>query len=104
MTVATTKTTKAKQITPVGDRILVQIAEAEKETPGGIVLPDPKRPDQGLVVAVGPGRYLDSGEFVAPTVKEGDKIVFERFAGTDVEIDGEKYVAMNESGVIAIIR
>ncbi|MCL6581689.1 MAG: co-chaperone GroES [Firmicutes bacterium] len=89
---------------PLGDRIVVKVIEEEERTPGGIVLPDTakEKPIVGEVVAVGPGRMLDNGQRVALEVKVGDKVVFSKYGGTEVKIDGEEYLIMRESDVLAI--
>jgi len=89
---------------PLGDRIVVKVIEEEEKTPGGIVLPDTakEKPIVGEVVAVGPGRMLDNGQRVALEVKVGDKVVFSKYGGTEVKIDGEEYLIMRESDVLAI--
>lgn len=90
---------------PVGERILVKPDEAETQSPGGIVLPDQSRSsaNRGVVVAVGPGRYLDNGERLAMDVTEGDRVVFQKYSGVEVEIEGETYFAMTEQDLIAVI-
>lgn len=90
---------------PLGDRILVQPIEAEEKTAAGIVLPDTakEKPQQGKVLAVGPGRFKENGERLPMTVKEGQTVLFARYAGTEVKINGTKYLIMNESEVLAIV-
>jgi len=89
---------------PLGDRVVIKVIEEEEKTPGGIVLPDTakEKPIVGEVVAVGPGRTLDNGQKVAPEVKKGDKVVFSRYGGTEVKIDGEEYLIMRESDILAV--
>ena len=93
------------RIKPLDDRILVEQCEAEEKTAGGIVLPDTakEKPQRAKVLAVGPGRLLDSGERGAPSVKVGDQVFYGKYAGSDVEVDGSKYVILKESDVLAII-
>ena len=90
---------------PLGDRILVQRVEAETKTKGGIVLPDTakEKPKEGKVIAIGPGRVLDSGENAPVAVKEGDKVIFSSYAGTEVKIDGEEYLIIKEDDVLAVM-
>ena len=85
------------------DRILVEPLEAEEKTAGGIVLPDSARekPQQGKVVAVGPGKMLDSGERAEVCVKKGDVVLYAKYGGTEVEHDGKEYLIMKESDVLA---
>ncbi len=89
---------------PLGDRVVLKVIEEEEKTPGGIVLPDTakEKPTVGEVIAVGPGRVLDNGQKVAPEVKKGDKVIFSRYGGTEVKIDGDEYLIMRESDILAI--
>lgn len=94
-------------IRPLGDRVVVQRVEQEKTSPGGIVIPDSSatdKPTEGKVVAVGPGRVLDNGDTRALQVKVGDKILFGKYAGTEVKLDGKEYVVMREEDIIGIIK
>jgi len=93
------------KIRPLNDRIVVERLEAEDKTAGGIYLPDAakEKPKTGKVVAVGEGKLLDSGERSKPTLKKGNKIIFESYAGTEVKIDGKEYLLMREDDVLAII-
>ncbi len=92
-------------VKPLDDRILVKQSEAEERTSGGIVLPDTakERPQRGKVIAVGPGKKLKDGEPIPLDVKVGDEVFYSKYAGTDIEIDGEKYVILRESDVLGII-
>lgn len=89
---------------PLSDRIVLKVIEEDEKTPGGIVLPDTakEKPTVGEVIAVGPGRTLDNGQKVAPEVKKGDKVVFSRYGGTEVKINGEEYLIIRESDILAI--
>lgn len=93
------------KIKPLGDRILVQRLEAEEKTKGGIVLPDTakEKPKEGKVVSVGRGRITDEGKTVPLSVKEGDKILFQSYAGNEVKIEGEEYIILREEEVLGII-
>jgi chaperonin GroES len=90
---------------PLDDRIVVEQSKAEETTAGGIVLPDTARekPQRGKVLAVGPGRLLDSGERGKPSVSVGDEVFYGKYAGSDVEVNGAKYVILKESDVLAIV-
>lgn len=90
---------------PLDDRVVVKQSEAEERTAGGIVLPDTakEKPQRGSVVAVGPGKLLDSGERGKLSVKSGDEVFYAKYAGSDVEVNGEKYVILRESDVLAVI-
>jgi chaperonin GroES len=98
------KTTTAT-ITPLGDRILVKRTQADEKTAGGIILPDSakEKPREGTVIAAGPGKMLDSGERAPMTVKAKDHVLFSSYAGSEVKIEGEEYVILNEDEVLAII-
>ncbi|MFC7366744.1 MULTISPECIES: co-chaperone GroES [Bhargavaea] len=90
---------------PLGDRIIIELIEAEETTSSGIVLPDSakEKPQEGKVVAVGTGRYLDNGTKVDLEVKEGDRIIFSKYAGTEVKYGGEEYLILRENDVLAIL-
>ena len=100
-----TATAKKLKIRPLDDRIVVAQSSAEEMTPGGIVLPDAaqEKPQRGKVIAAGPGKLLDSGERGAMDVSVGDEVFYAKYSGTDVEINGEEYVILRESDVLAII-
>ncbi len=91
------------KINPLDDRVVVRAGEAEETTAGGIVLPDAakEKPQRGTVVAVGPGRLLDSGERSAISVEVGDEILFGKYGGTDIEVDGEEVKILRESDILA---
>ncbi len=90
---------------PLGDRVLVKRVEEETKTKGGIIIPDTakEKPQEGEVVAVGPGARNDKGETVALDVKAGDRILFGKWGGTEVKIDGEDLLILKESDVLGII-
>ncbi len=93
-------------IKPLGDRILVKPLGAEEKTKGGIVLPDTakEKPQEGRVVELGTGKVLESGEKVPFEVKKEDKILFGKYSGSEIKIDGEDYIIMAESDILAIIK
>lgn len=90
-------------LNPLDDRVVVQPLEAEETTAGGIVLPDAAREKQqrGKVVAVGPGRLLDSGERCAVSVSVGDEVLFGKYGGTEIEVDGTDVKILRESDILA---
>ncbi|RSK25680.1 co-chaperone GroES [Bacillus sp. HMF5848] len=90
---------------PLGDRIVIELVEQEEKTASGIVLPDSakEKPQEGRVVSVGSGRVLDSGEKVAVEVAEGDRIIFSKYAGTEVKYDGKEFLILRESDILAVI-
>jgi len=93
------------QLNPLDDRVVVQPIDAEETTAGGIVLPDAakEKPQRGSVVAVGPGRLLDSGERCSMSVGVGDEVLFGKYGGTDIEVDGEEVKILRESDILAKI-
>src|SRR6188472_3386946 len=93
------------KIRPLDDRIVVQPVEAEERTAGGIVLPDTakEKPQRGRVLAVGPGKLLDSGERAEIGVKEGDEVLFGKYSGTDVKVNGEEVKILRETDILAKI-
>ena len=90
---------------PLGDRLVVKPSEQEEQTASGIFLPETakEKPQQGTVVAVGPGMRKDDGERVALDVAEGDKVLYARYAGTTIKVDGEEILILKESDVLAIV-
>ncbi len=91
---------------PLGDRILVQRIEAEEEMRGGIVIPDTakEKPQEGMVVAVGDGRVLDSGDRVEMAVKAGDRVLFGKYGGSETTIDDVEYLILREDDVLGILQ
>ena len=90
---------------PLHDRILVQRLEEEEEVQGGIIIPDTakEKPQQAKVLAAGPGRVADDGKVQAMDVKEGDKVIFGKYAGTEVKLDGEEYLIIREDDVLGVL-
>jgi chaperonin GroES len=90
---------------PLGDRIVIELVESEEKTASGIVLPDSakEKPQEAKVVAVGTGRVLDSGERVALEVSEGNRIIFSKYAGTEVKYKGTEYLIIRENDILAIV-
>ena len=93
------------KLNPLADRVVVKPAEAEEKTKGGIILPDTakEKPVEGTIVAAGPGKVSDSGEVVKMAVKVGDKVLYGKYSGTEITIEGEEYLIMRESDIFAII-
>ncbi len=93
------------KIRPLHDRVLIKRMEEERTSPGGIVIPDTaaEKPIKGEVIAVGQGRVLDSGELRPLTLNEGDKVLFGKYSGTEVKLDGEDYLVMKEDDVMAVL-
>jgi chaperonin GroES len=91
---------------PLADRVIVRASSKEEKTASGIILPDTvdkERPEQGEVIAVGPGRKLDSGERAALDLKVGDTVVFKKYSPDEIKIDGEEYLVLSESDIMAVI-
>lgn len=90
---------------PIGDRIVAKATAAEQVTPGGIVLPESaqEKPLEGEVLAVGPGAQLDSGKIRPMDVKKGDKIIYGKYAGTEVKIGSKEYIILRQEDILAII-
>lgn len=91
-------------IKPLGDRVVVEPIDEESTSPGGIILPDTakKKPQEGKVVAVGPGKILEDGSRGEMAVKEGDTVIFAKYGGTEVTIDGKDYVILDQDSIYAI--
>lgn len=92
-------------IRPLDDRVVIEPMEAEEKTQGGIVLPDTakEKPMKGKVVAVGEGKMLENGKRAELLVKKGDKVLYGKYAGTEVTVDGKEYLVMRESDILAKI-
>jgi chaperonin GroES len=95
----------ATTLKPLGDRVVVQPRKKEEMTSSGIVLPDTasEKPQEGSVLSVGPGRVLDNGKRVEMEVKTGDTVLFAKYAGTEVKLDGEDYLVIREADLLAIL-
>ena len=93
------------KIKPLHDRLVVKRIEEEETTKGGIIIPDAakEKPQEGMVVAVGDGKILESGQNAPLSVKAGDKILFGKYSGTEIKIDGEEHLILREDDVLAII-
>ncbi|WP_128254540.1 co-chaperone GroES [Falsirhodobacter deserti] len=90
---------------PLHDRVLVRRIESDEKTKGGLIIPDSakEKPSEGEIIAVGEGARKDSGELIAPSVKEGDRILFGKWSGTEVTIEGKELLIMKESDILGII-
>ena len=96
----------ALKVKPLSDRIVVRQADAEEISSGGIILPDTaqEKPQQGKVMSIGPGKTADNGELIKMSLKVGDRVLYGKYSGTEVTIDGEEYVFMRESDILAILK
>ena len=93
------------KIKPMNDRILITRVEEEQKTAGGIIIPDTakEKPQEGKVVAVGPGKWDDRGRRIPLEVKAGDRILFGKYAGTEIKVDGEEHIFMREDDILGIL-
>ena len=93
------------KIKPIREYVVIRRLESESKTSGGLIIPDTakEKPVQGIIVGVGEGKIDDNGQLVKPVVKEGDKVLFTKWSGTEVKMDGETFLVMKESDIIAII-
>lgn len=93
------------KVKPLQDRILIKRVEEEAKTKGGIIIPDSakEKPQEGLVVAVGPGKVTDNGTRVVPEVKAGDRILFGKYSGSDIKVDGVEHLILREDDILAIL-
>jgi len=94
-----------KGIRPLGDRILVKRIKEEDKTKGGIIIPDTakEKPQEGEVIAVGPGRKTEEGKLIPLDVKKGDRVLIGKYSGTDVKIDGTEYIILREEDVLGVL-
>ena len=94
------------KLVPLGDKVVLKQLKAEETTKSGIVLPGQaqEKPQQAEVIAVGPGKVADDGKVVPMQVKVGDKVVYSKYSGTEVELDGEKFLIVKQSDILAIIK
>ena len=92
-------------IRPLGDRVLVKRVSEQEKTKGGIVLPDTakEKPQKGEIIAVGEGKLTEDGKRIPMSVKKGDKVIFAKYAGTEIEIEDEEYLLMSESDILAVL-
>lgn len=92
-------------IKPLGERVVIKVVESEVTTKSGIVLPETakEKPQMGEVLAVGTGKLLDNGQRIALEVKVGDKVLFAKYAGTEVKLDGEEYMVLKETDILAVV-
>jgi chaperonin GroES len=95
----------ATKVKPLSDRVVVQALEEAEQTRGGLYIPDTakEKPQQGKVIAVGPGKLSEQGQRLEPDVKAGDTVLYGKYSGTEVTVDGEEYLILRESDILAII-
>lgn len=92
-------------IKPLADRVIVRPFDPEEKQQGGIIIPDTakEKPQEGEVIAVGPGKFTDQGNKVEMEVKKGDRVLYGKYSGTEVTVDGEEYLIMRESDILAVV-
>jgi chaperonin GroES len=90
---------------PLGDRVVVEHVEQQEKSAGGVFLPDTakEKPQEGRVLAVGPGRVLDNGNTVPPSVKVGDRIIYSKYSGSEIKLEGTEYLIISEKDVLAVV-
>jgi chaperonin GroES len=95
----------ALNLRPLGDRVIVEPSEGEETTAGGILLPETakEKPQQGTILAVGPGRRDDDGKVISMDVKVDDKVLYAKYAGTEIKLDGKKVLILKESDILAVV-
>ncbi len=95
----------ALNLRPLADRVVIEPSEGEEQTPTGIFLPETakEKPQQGTILAVGPGRRDDSGKLIPMDVKESDKVLYAKYAGTEIKVDGKKLLILKESDILAVV-
>jgi chaperonin GroES len=97
--------TSAASIKPLGDRVLIQALDAREMSKSGIIIPDTakERPQEGRVIAVGPGRLSEEGKRISPEVKKGDTVLYGKYSGTEVKIDDQDYLILRETDILAVL-
>ena len=98
-------TDTAVKIRPLGDRVVIKPANKEEVSAAGVILPDTakEKPQKGTIIAVGPGRTLDNGTRQAPEVSEGQLVLYAKYAGTEVKIEGDEYLILSEKDILAVV-
>jgi chaperonin GroES len=93
------------KLAPLDDRVVIKQSEAEKKSAGGIILPDAakEKPQRGKIIAVGPGKILDNGKRGEMNVKKGEEVLYAKYTGNEIEIDGENYVILHEGDILGVI-
>ncbi len=95
----------ARTIRPLGDRVIIEPAERDQVSAAGVILPDTakEKPQKGTVIAVGPGKTLDNGQRQAPAVSDGQTVLYARYAGTEIKLEGKDYLILSEKDILAIV-
>jgi len=94
------------ELQPLGDRVVVESIEQAKTSAGGVILPDTakEKPQEGVIIAVGPGRKTDKGEVIKLDLKVGDKVIYSKYSGSEIKIEGKEYLIVSEKDVLAIVK
>ena len=100
-----TKAASSTKVQPLADRVVVRALEEAEQMRGGLYIPDTakEKPQQGEIIAVGPGRVSDAGERIKPELKAGDRVLYGKYSGTEVTVDGEQYLILREADVLAVL-
>ncbi len=100
-----TEASEIMKIRPLQDRVIVKRVKEEEKTKGGIIIPDTakEKPQEGKVVAVGKGKISDEGKLIPPTVKAGDRILFGKYSGSEIKLDGSEYLIMREDDILGVL-
>ncbi len=93
------------KLAPLDDRVVIKQSEAEEKSAGGIILPDAakEKPQRGKIIAIGPGKMLDNGKRGEMNVKKGEEVLYAKYSGNEIEIDGDKYVILHEGDILGVI-
>ena len=94
------------ELKPLGDRVVIEAVEQAQTTAGGVILPDTakEKPQEGLIIAVGPGRKTDKGEVIPVDLKVGEKVIYSKYSGSEIKIEGTEYLIVSEKDVLAIVK
>ena len=94
------------ELMPLGDRVVVESVEQAQKSAGGVILPDTakEKPQEGVIIAVGPGRKTDKGEVIKIDLKVGDKVIYSKYSGSEIKIEGKEYLIVSEKDVLAIVK
>jgi chaperonin GroES len=99
-------TASKTELKPLGDRVVVESIEQASTSTGGVILPDTakEKPQEGVIIAVGPGRRTDKGDVIPMELKAGDKVIYSKYSGSEIKIDGKEYLIVSEKDVLAIVK
>lgn len=94
------------ELKPLGDRVVIEAVEQAQQSAGGVILPDTakEKPQEGIILAVGPGRKTDKGEVIPMDLKVGDKVIYSKYSGSEIKLDGTEYLIISEKDVLAIVK